>query len=275
MKKILVATLALMVSVGAFAEEKITPKPDHVLGTVNGEKFYMRDWSAEFSGLEPRVKSQGVDALLIPLRDAIVNKMAMSASAIKAGLDKTDVYKAEMAKARRDILSRLYLDGKVPQTISDKQAEAEYKVFKKEFIGAQQIHARHILVKTRKDADLIIKALKNGTDFAELAKAKSTGPSATNGGDLGFFARGQMVPAFEKSAFKLKDGEFTKRPVKTQFGWHIIKREETRKQTIPAFKDVKDGMKQRIYQKALSKVIDGAVKKSKITLYDLNGNVVK
>lgn len=276
MKKITAGLLAMAILLPtAYAEKKVSPKPDHVLGKINGEVFYMRDWSAEFSALPEQAKTKGPDELLVPLRDAIVNKMAMAHLAQKQGLENDDVYKAEMAKARRDVLTRLYLRDKVEQDITDDDAKIEYEKFKKEFSGREQIKARHILVKKRNDADLIIKALKKGHDFADMAKKKSTGPSAENGGDLGYFGQGQMVPAFDKAAFKLKDGEFTKRPVKTQFGWHIILREKTRAEKVPEFKDAKGFMKQRIYDHNLSKVIDAAINKTKIELFDLDGKIIK
>ena len=108
------------------------------------------------------------------------------------------------------------------------------------------MHARHILVKTKEEAEAIIKELDAGADFAKLAKEKSTGPVRPEGGDLGFFSPGQMVPAFEKAAFALKAGKYTKEPVKTQFGWHVIKVEEKRNAPPPEFDQVKDQVRQLV-----------------------------
>ena len=281
MKKIIAIGALVLIATTAFtakkegAEKKITMSPTHVLGTVNGKEFYMRDWSAEFSSLDDQVKAQGTDSLLLPLRDAIVNKMAMSEHAVASGLDKTDTYKAEMAKARRDVLTRLYLVGKVPTEISDKKAKKEYKAYKKALKNSKQVSASHILLKTRNDADVVVKALKNGHDFNDLAKKKSVGTYASTGGKLGFFSRGQMVPELEKAVFKLKDGKYTLRPVKTKYGWHVIKREATRDLKPESYKKLKNALKQNVYQKELAKIIENVVKKQKVVLYDLEGNVVK
>jgi peptidyl-prolyl cis-trans isomerase C len=102
----------------------------------------------------------------------------------------------------------------------------------------EQIKARHILVETEDKAKGVIADLKKGGDFAALARERSTGPSASDGGKLGFFGRGQMVPAFEAAAFKLKKGAFTEIPVKTQFGWHVILVEDRKKSEAPSFEDV-------------------------------------
>ena len=281
MKKIIAIGVSVLIATTAFAakkedaEKKVMMSPTHVLGTVNGEEFYMSDWSAEFSSLNEQVKAQGTDSLLVPLRDAIVNKMAVSAQAVSIGLDKTNIYKIEMSKARRDVLTRLYLAEKVSVETTDKELEEEYKAYKKVFKGAKQVSASHILVKTRNDADVVIKALNSGHDFSDLAKKKSIGNQASNGGKLGFFSRGQMLPDFEKAVYKLKDGKYTLRPVKTKYGWHVIKRDATRDLKPETYKKVKNALKQSVYQKKLARTVENVVKKHKIVLYDLEGNVVK
>jgi peptidyl-prolyl cis-trans isomerase C len=109
------------------------------------------------------------------------------------------------------------------------------------------VHARHILVKTKEEAEAIIKQLDGGADFQKLANEHTNDPSGkTNGGDLGWFGPGQMVPEFDKAAFALDVGKYTKEPVQTQFGWHVIKLEDKRAKQPPAFDDVKDQAKQAV-----------------------------
>jgi peptidyl-prolyl cis-trans isomerase C len=115
----------------------------------------------------------------------------------------------------------------------------------------EEISARHILVETEEEAKALITELDAGKDFAELAKEKSTGPSAGQGGDLGFFTKGRMVPEFEAAAFEITPGEYGKEPVKTQFGWHVIKVEERRETAPPAFEEVADQVRQLVYARAL------------------------
>jgi peptidyl-prolyl cis-trans isomerase C len=121
----------------------------------------------------------------------------------------------------------------------------------------EEIHARHILVATEAEAKEVQERLKKGEDFATVAKEKSKDPSA-EGGDLGFFGRGQMLKPFEDAAFQLKEGEISN-PVQTQFGWHIIKIEEKRTRPLPTFDQVKDTIVSQLTQQ-----------KAKQTLKDLN-----
>ncbi|MGI9464977.1 MAG: peptidylprolyl isomerase, partial [Aestuariivirgaceae bacterium] len=139
-----------------------------------------------------------------------------------------------------------YVENNVTSKITDEQVRARYD----DVIGKQpaetEIRARHILSKTEDEAKAIIAELDKGGDFAELAKAKSTGPSGPRGGDLGFFGKGQMVPQFEKAAFALEPGAHSPAPVQTQFGWHVIKIEESREKPKPAFDTVKDQVRNAI-----------------------------
>lgn len=114
-----------------------------------------------------------------------------------------------------------------------------------------EFKASHILVETQAEANDLVGRLDAGADFAELAKEKSTGPSGPNGGDLGWFSPNQMVAPFSRAVAGLKNGEFTKEPVQTQFGWHVILREDSRETTPPTLESVRDVVKQRIEQQKL------------------------
>jgi peptidyl-prolyl cis-trans isomerase C len=113
----------------------------------------------------------------------------------------------------------------------------------------QEVRARHILVEKEEDAKAILAELKKGADFAQLAKQKSKDPGASEGGDLGYFTKDQMVPEFATAAFKLEKGQISD-PVKTQFGWHIIKVEDKRKRQLPEFDKVKDQIETFVQRKA-------------------------
>src|SRR5436305_4950527 len=115
--------------------------------------------------------------------------------------------------------------------------------------GEQEVHARHILVETEDQAKKVTEDLKKGADFAELAKKESKDPGASDGGDLGFFTKEQMVPEFSTVAFALEPGKISD-PVKTQFGWHIIKVEEKRTRKAPDFEQVKPQIETYVVRKA-------------------------
>jgi peptidyl-prolyl cis-trans isomerase C len=143
--------------------------------------------------------------------------------------------------------SLLATEGKTAAT--DDAMKKVYEDASKQITGEQEVHARHILVETEDEAKAVAEELKKGADFAELAKKKSKDPGASDGGDLGFFTKEQMVPEFSAVAFALEPGKVSD-PVKSQFGWHIIKVEEKRNRQAPAFEQVKAQIETYVTRKA-------------------------
>jgi peptidyl-prolyl cis-trans isomerase C len=127
----------------------------------------------------------------------------------------------------------------------------------------RQVRARHILTYTQGEAEAAIKALRAGADFGKLADERSVDTSS-KGGDLGWFSRSDMVPAFGKAAFELDKGEYTKTPVESQFGWHVIRVEDTRTQPAPTFEKVKPELEQRLAEEAVVGLIGDLRRKSRI-----------
>jgi peptidyl-prolyl cis-trans isomerase C len=133
-------------------------------------------------------------------------------------------------------------------TVTEEEILAEYSEQIK-LAPPQQFKARHILVTTQSEALDLVKQLDGGANFEELAKEKSTGPSGPNGGDLGWFAPDQMVAEFSNAVALLEDGNYTSTPVQTQFGWHVILREDSRENQPPTFESVRDVINQQVQQK--------------------------
>ena len=123
-------------------------------------------------------------------------------------------------------------------------------------VPSMEYKARHILVETQSEAQDLVTELKDGADFAELAKTNSTGPSGPNGGDLGWFSPNQMVPPFSQAVMALEDGAFSEAPVQTQFGWHVILREESRAKNPPTLESMRGTIKQQIEQGKLQKYLE-------------------
>jgi peptidyl-prolyl cis-trans isomerase C len=160
-----------------------------------------------------------------------------------------DDFKTRLAFARNRLLmdNLLAVEGKAATT--DENMKKVYEEAAKQISGEQEVHARHILVETEDQAKKIEGDLKKGADFAELAKKESKDPGASDGGDLGFFTKDQMVPEFSAAAFALEPGKISD-PVKTQFGWHIIKVEEKRTRKAPDFEQVKPQIETYVVRKA-------------------------
>jgi len=152
-----------------------------------------------------------------------------------------------LVRLKDDIERQLMINSVLKETrnqvsISDEEVLEYYNENKESLLEPEQVHARHILVETEEEANILLLQLKEGlTDFAELAKEKSIGPSAPSGGDLGFFGRGQMVKEFEDAAFSLEPGEISD-VVQTEFGYHIIKCEEKKEEHSPTFEEAKEGI---------------------------------
>ncbi len=191
------------------------------------------------------------------VRDEVVLREMFTQEAEKLGLQNSPDYKTQMELARQSILIReLFNDYQKKNKVSDAEIQAEYDKVKGQQ-GGSEYHARHILVEKEDDAKALIAQLKGGASFEELAKKNSKDPgSGENGGDLDWAAPGSYVPEFSQAMTKLKKGEITEAPVKSQFGWHIIKLEDTREAKFPALEEVKPQIEQRLTQLKMAKLRD-------------------
>ena len=196
--------------------------------------------------------------------DELITMQLVSAQAVKDGLEKEPDVAANLEVVRMRILadaeSQKFLKGKEP---TDAQLHAEYDSAIAS-MDKNEYHAEHILVPTKDKADQIIKKIKAGAKFEDVAKAESTDNSKANGGDLGWFTLAHMVKPFGDAVKALKKGEMTQEPVQTQFGWHIIKLVDTRDVAPPPFDQVKDKVTKAVIQKDLIAYVDDLKKNAKI-----------
>ena len=198
------------------------------------------------------------------VRDKVVMDEIFSQEAEKRGLAATAEYKQQMEQARQAVLLQALLNeyGK-KNAINDAEIQAEYDKFKAQSSGTEY-RARHILVEKEDEAKALIAQIKAGGSFEDLAKKNSKDPgSGANGGDLDFAAPGSYVPEFSQAMVKLKKGEMTQEPVKSQFGYHIIKLDDTRQAQIPPLEEVKPQIKQRLEQQKLAAFRDEVRAKAK------------
>ena len=197
-------------------------------------------------------------------KDEVVRREIFAQEAEKRGISAQPDYKAQMELARQSILIReLFENFKNKNPVTDAEAKAEYDKFKAQATGTEY-RARHILVEGEEDAKALIAQIKGGAKFEDLAKAKSKDPgSGENGGDLDFAKPESYVPEFGQAMSKLKKGEMTDAPVKTQFGWHIIRLDDVRAAQFPEFDAVKPQIQQRLAQVKLQKFQDDMRKGAK------------
>ncbi len=198
------------------------------------------------------------------VRDKLVLDEIFTQEAERRGLASSADYKQKMELARQAaLIQALFVDQTAKQPVTDAQIQAEYDKVKSQASGTEY-HARHILVETEDQAKALIAQINGGASFEELAKKNSKDPgSGANGGDLDFAAPGSYVPEFSAAMVKLKKGEMTQEPVKSQFGYHIIKLEDTRDAKFPPLEEVKPQIRQRIEQERLTAFRDEMRAKTK------------
>ena len=202
----------------------------------------------------------GRDALI----QELINRELMFQDALKKKLDKDKEVIFQLKQHRIDLLIKHAIrKTMLSEPITDTELKLEYDRRIKA-ANIKEYKARHILLKDESKAKSLIKELDNGKEFIKLAKAHSTGPTGKNGGDLGWFNARQMVPEFSKAVADMKKGTYTKAPVKTKFGWHVIKLEDTRKMDPPKFKDIKKQVRAIMQNKKLQEYLLKLRKSAKI-----------
>ncbi len=275
MNKVTILLSALLLT-GVMASAK-------TLVSVNGKPITQEEVDQELmqatQGRFNQVPADRQAAFRQQVLQQLIGKELIYDNAKKTGITKSAEYKREYKKLEERMKKELaiqvwqkkLLDG---IKISNKELKNYYKKNIDEFREKESVHARHILVKTKAEAEKIIAQLKplSGdklkTKFIELARKESTGPSGKNGGDLGYFMKGQMVPAFNEKVFSMKKGTITKAPVKTQFGYHVIYLEDKKPSMTKSFNDVKTFIEQRLkmekFKAVMKKKMDELQKKATI-----------
>lgn len=254
---------AFALPVPAFAQE--VPEADlaaalekydgsEVLATIGDQKVTLADAAMIYTTLPPEVEQVPAEQLLNGITEQLVSETALYRKAVAEGLEDTKEMQNRLAAIRRSALAEAYLTREIEKRITDESLRAQYDAMTKDFEGEKEVNARHILVKTEEEAKALVEALEGGEDFATLAAEKSTGPSGPNGGSLGWFTKDAMVAPFAEAAFAMEKGGVSA-PVKTQFGWHVIKVEDIRTQQPPAFELLAPQMRQQASQGVAQEII--------------------
>jgi len=247
------------------ASEAAAPEAveDALVATVNGSEIRYsdvvlaeRDLGSQLSGVPEDVKFEYLANLL-------VDRKALAAAAQADGLEEDPEVERQMAYYREKVLADVYLNRGLLDAVSDEEARAYYDNQVSSVELQEEVRARHILVETEEAALAVIERINAGEDFVALAKEVSTGPSGEEGGDLGYFVADRMVPEFSEAAFALDVNEVSA-PVKSDFGWHVIKVEDKRMQELVPFEDVKEGIKVQLRDEKAAPFIDSVREKAQV-----------
>jgi peptidyl-prolyl cis-trans isomerase C len=288
MKKLLLTTaISMLIAMPVYANEAVkepaktaeapkpteTAKPDYVImkvGDISVKKSEVDNvWKSIFPGGNPPAFDGFDEKIKENVLRGIASEYVISKEADKAGVKESAEVKERIANAQKQIIIQEFLKIKTKELVTDEKVKAIYDEKVKN--AGEEANAKHILVKTEAEAKDLAAKIKKGSKFEDLAKEKSEDKSnSPNGGDLGWFTADKMVPEFSKAAFALKKGEVSA-PVKSDFGWHLIKLEDRRKEVIAPFEQLKEQLKQEAGSKTVSEYVNGLMKEVKISVMDEKG----
>jgi peptidyl-prolyl cis-trans isomerase C len=247
-----------------------------VVAKVDGQPIYQSEVDAFVNDLGEQAKQQMSPAdLQSRVVDRLIDIKLAGEKATAAGFQQDPVIAQRLRTGEATMVADAYLEKQARARINDQVLKAKYDELVKQVTPPEEVHARHILVKTEAEAKEIIAQLKKGADFEKLAKEKSTDPgSGESGGDLGYFTKDKMVPEFADAAFKMQKGSISDTPVHSQYGWHVIQVLDKRAQPLPTLDQVKPQLTNLVLQDEERKVVDDMHKAAKIERFNPDGSPI-
>lgn len=251
-----------------------TPGDDPVLARIDGAEIRRSDLAIAAESLPPQYRQIPMQMLYAPLLNQLIDRKLLAQEADKAKIaDQPEVQK-RLATQRERVLQEAFLAREIKDKITEQRLRAQYDKTVKDGAREDEVKASHILVESEADAKKLSADAKAGADFAALAKAKSKDPGAANGGDLGYFKRESMVPEFATAAFALKVGEISS-PVKSPYGWHVIKVVDRRQAPPPSFEASAEELKEQVAEEVVGELLAGLRGKAKVETFALDGTPQK
>ena len=263
--------LALTLAMTAFplglSAQTQTPEAadDPIVARVNGEEIRRSAVFALAGTLPQQFQSQIMQVYPLLVQRLVDFKLANAAGRAQ-GLAEDEEVKKRLAELEDRVIREVWIERAVDEGMTEEALRSRYTTYLADNPPVTEQNARHILLKTEEEAREIIGKLDGGADFAEMATEHSTGPSGPRGGDLGYFTEDQMVPEFTTAANALQPGEYTKDPVETQFGWHVIKVEDRREVAPPSFEDLELQLRQEYARENVETVLQGLRDKAEIEI---------
>ena len=249
-----------------------TPPKDPVVATVNGQPIYLSELQVAQQALPPQYRNMPLSSVYPALLDRIIDSKLVVADGKKNKVEADPDFKKRMAFVEDQVVQDFWLQKELAKRVTPDKLQARYQEKLKSMPAEDEVHARHILVATEQEAKDLLAELKKGTPFDKLAKEKSTDKaSGAEGGDLGWFKRTDMVKEFSDAAFALKKGETSEAPVKTQFGYHLIKVEDRRQAPPPSFEELADQLREEVQRETVTQYIDQLHANAKVEKFNIDG----
>ena len=247
------------------------PPPNTVVARVDGTALHLSDVEAAQQNLPPQAQKLPLEQIYPMLLDRLVDGALITEAGRKEHLEQDPELQVRLKRYENRLIQEAYLNQAIKAAQTEDQLKARYQTFAKDTAGREEVHAQHILVKTEDEAKSVIAELDKGADFGELAKKYSTDPSASSGGDLGYFGHDDMVKAFTDAAFALSPGRYSKTPVKTEFGWHVIKVEDRRAGKPPSFEEAREQLSRDLAHEIIDAKLQELRSAAKIEEFGLDG----
>ncbi len=265
----LAAAMAIFGLSPAAAQEKEDP----VVGRVNGVEIHQSQIARAYQGLPEQYKQLPIEALHKLLLDREIDDVLVGAKAKELDYANDPEVQERLAAAQARVYREVFFTRIVSGQVTEEAMQGRYEELIAAAPSEMEVRARHILLETEDEAKaVIVDANKDGADFAELARTRSKGPSAPQGGDLGYFTKGMMVSEFADAAFGLGVGEISAEPVQTQFGWHVIKVEDKRESAPPSFEEMREQIFENMSQEAIAQGIVELRRGAEIERFEFDGS---
>lgn len=256
--------------------EPIVIQPGNpVVAKVGDEEVTRVDVFNFIQTLPPQTRQLPIGQLFPVALNQVVNGRVIAKNTKGVRIDSDPLVKERVKAAKENIVRDVYVQRQVEKRVTEERLKAAYDQYVKNFPEIDEVKARHILVEDKAKAKELIAEIQGGADFAELATANSTDGTAQNGGEIGYFAQADVVPEFADAAFALEVGAMTDKPVKTEFGYHVIKVEDKRKRPPASLEQAKPFLEGQLNQVALNELIAEWREKAKIEAFDINGNALE
>ena len=227
-----------------------------VVATVDGAEIQLDEILDLIEQLPPEYQNEPLTNYYDQMVDRVINGRLAAKAAEKSALSDDPEVIEDMQVAAQKVLADYWLRAEIAKSLTKEAIDKAYDAYVSDTASRKEVKASHILVADEQTAVSAIQKLEEGADFAELAREISTGPSGPNGGDLGYFGRGAMVPVFEQAAFALDVGSFTSAPVQSQFGWHVIKLLDKRIAEAPSIEEMSPQLEQNITNLSFARLVE-------------------